>query len=37
MTPSGVNSFILGPAKKESATPLLYEMGDSDEDGHNVD
>jgi hypothetical protein len=37
MTPSGVNSFILGPAKKESATPLLYEMGDSDEDGHNAD
>jgi hypothetical protein len=37
MTPSGDNSFVLGPANKESATPLLYEMGETDEDGHNVD
>ncbi|HVN92683.1 MAG TPA: hypothetical protein VMT38_03255 [Terracidiphilus sp.] len=37
MIPSGNNSFILGPAKKEPTAPLLYDMGDSDEDGRNVD
>jgi hypothetical protein len=37
MTPSGDNSFVLGPAKKETAAPLLYEMGETDEDGHSVD
>lgn len=37
MTPSGDNSFVLGPANKESTTPLLYEMGETDEDGHSVD
>jgi hypothetical protein len=38
MTPSGVNSFILRPAdNKESASPLLYDMGDADEDIHSLD
>lgn len=37
MTPSGTNSFILGPAAKGAATPLLYEMGDSDEDSQRTD
>ena len=37
LTPSGGNSFTLGPANKESATPLLYEMGDADEDGQDAD
>jgi hypothetical protein len=37
MTPSGNNSFVLGPANKESAVSLLYEMGDADENDHDVD
>lgn len=37
MIPSGNNSFILGQAGKESTAPLLYEMGDSDEDGQVSD
>jgi len=37
MIPSGNNSFILGPASKEAATPMLYEMGDAHENGHSAD
>ncbi len=37
MTPSGNNSFVLGPASKEPAAPLLYEMGDADENGRDLD
>jgi hypothetical protein len=37
MIPSGDNSFVLGPANKESTAPLLYEMGETDEDGHSID
>ena len=37
LTPSGDNSFVLGPAQQESAAPLLYEMGETDEDGRGID
>ncbi len=37
MIPSGTNSFTIGPARKQPAAPLLYEMGDTDEDGQNLD
>jgi|ERR1700677_3888490 hypothetical protein len=37
MTPSGHNSFILGPASKDSAAALLHEMGEAHEHGHSLD
>jgi hypothetical protein len=37
MIPSGNNSFVLGPANNESTDPSLYEMGDADDNGHDVD
>ncbi len=37
MIPSGNNSFILGPAGKETATPMLHEMGEAHENGLSAD